>query len=294
MLINQNFQSHLTECFSRFYNEHVELTHGESVPGGDISQSYILFTTKGKYFIKVNAALFGLDFFEKEARGLATLANAGTLKVPRPLFDGKFHQQIYVVMEYLERGTPAPDFWSDFGRSIAGLHRHTREQYGLDYDNYIGKLHQLNESRPTWHEFYSSQRIMPLVYKAEKNKMLNSETVHHAEQMCAKLSSLVPEEQPALLHGDLWKGNFMVYETGKAAIYDPSVFYGHREFDLAIARLFGGYEEEFYQAYEEAYPLIPGHVERQDIFQLYHLLAHLLLFGGHYKEDVKNILKKYS
>jgi fructosamine-3-kinase len=294
MLINQNFQSHLTECFSGFFNEPVEVTHGESVPAGDISQSYILYTTKGKYFIKVNAALFGLDFFEKEARGLATLANAGTLKVPRPLFDGKFNQQIYVVMEYLERGVPASDFWSDFGRSVAGMHRNTREQYGLDYDNYIGKLHQLNENRPTWHEFYSSQRIMPLVYKAEKNKMLTSETVNHAEEMCAKLSSLIPEEQPALLHGDLWKGNFMVFETGKAAIFDPSVFYGHREFDLAIARLFGGYEEEFYQAYDEAYPLTPGHEERQDIFQLYHLLAHLLLFGGHYKEDVKNILKKYS
>jgi fructosamine-3-kinase len=294
MLINQNFQLHLTTCFSNFFNEPVEVTHGESAPGGDISQTYILYTTKGKFFIKVNAALFGLDFFEKEARGLATLANAGTLKVPRPLFDGKFHQQIYVVMEYLEKGNPAEDFWLDFGRSIAAMHKHTREQYGLDYDNYIGKLHQLNENRGTWHEFYSSQRIMPLVYKAEKIKMLTAETVHHAEQMCAKLSALIPEEQPALLHGDLWKGNFMVYQTGKAAIFDPSVFYGHREFDLAIARLFGGYDDSFYQAYHEVYPLTPGHMERVDIFQLYHLLVHLLLFGGHYKEDVKNILKKYS
>ncbi|HLO79925.1 MAG TPA: fructosamine kinase family protein [Chitinophagaceae bacterium] len=294
MLINQNFQLHLTTCFSNFFNEPVEVTHGESAPGGDISQTYILHTSKGKFFIKVNAALFGLDFFEKEARGLATLANAGTLKVPRPLFDGKFHQQIYVVMEYLEKGSPSEDFWSDFGRSIAAMHKHTREQYGLDYDNYIGKLHQLNENRPTWHEFYSSQRIMPLVYKAEKIKMLTAETVHHAEQMCAKLSTLIPEEKPALLHGDLWKGNFMVYQTGKAAIFDPSVFYGHREFDLAIARLFGGYEDSFYQAYDEVYPLTPGHMERVDIFQLYHLLVHLLLFGGHYKEDVKNILKKYS
>jgi fructosamine-3-kinase len=294
MLINQNFQAHLTDCFSKFYDEHCEVTLGEYAPGGDISQTYILHTTKGKYFIKVNAALFGHDFFEKEAWGLATLANAGTLKVPRPLFDGKFHQQIYVVMEYMERGNPAPDFWTDFGRAIAGLHRNTREQYGLEYDNYIGKLHQRNENRGTWHEFYSSQRIMPLVYKAEKNKMLTPETVNDAEQMCAKLSSLIPEEQPALLHGDLWKGNFMVYQTGKAAIFDPSIFYGHREFDLAIARLFGGFDAAFYEAYNEAYPLVPGHLERVDIFQLYHLLAHLLLFGGHYKEDVRSILKKYS
>lgn len=294
MLFNQSFQLHLTEQFTSFFQEPVEVISAEFTPGGDISQAYLLYTSKGKFFLKVNAALFGLDFFEKEARGLATLANAGTLKVPRPLFDGKFHQQIYLVMEHLDRGEAAPGFWEDFGRQMAALHQHTREQYGLDYDNFIGKVHQCNESRPSWHEFYGSQRIMPLVYKAEKNKMLHADSVHDAEKMCARLSEIIPEERPALLHGDLWKGNFMVYKTGMAAIFDPSIFYGHREFDLAIARLFGGYDEKFYGAYQEAYPLLPGHHDRVDIFQLYHLLVHLLLFGDQYKQDVIAILKKYA
>jgi len=294
MLFNQNFQQHLNECFTRFFDEPVLINHADAVPGGDISQTCILHTNKGKYFIKINAALFGLDFFEKEAKGLVTLANAGALKVPRPLFDGKFHQQIYLVMEYLEAGQMVPDFWEVFGRSMATLHQHTRPMFGLDFDNYIGKLHQANADKQTWHEFYANQRIMPLIYKAEKNKMLDSSNVALAEQFCARLSSLIPEENPALLHGDLWKGNFVVHETGHAAIFDPSAYYGHREMDLAITRLFGGYDEKFYQAYEEAFPLQPGHHDRLDIFQLYHLIAHLLLFGGHYRDQVVAILKKYD
>lgn len=294
MLINQAFQNHLSDCFTDFFKEPCRVQQAEYVPGGDISQTYILHTDKGNFFVKLNAALFGLDFFEKEARGLATLANAGTLKVPRPLFDGKFHQQIYVVMEYLLKGNPSEDFWEDFGRSLAGMHRHTRTEHGLDYNNYIGKLHQSNQSCSNWHEFYATQRIMPLVHRAEKNRMITADVVQLAENLCGKLSSLIPEEKPALLHGDLWKGNFLVHETGKAAIFDPSISYGHREFDLAITRLFGGFDDKFYQAYDEAYPLSPGHEERQELFQLYHLLAHLCLFGGHYHGLVVEIIKKYQ
>jgi fructosamine-3-kinase len=294
MLFNQNFQQHLNDCFTRFFNEPVNIDHAEVVPGGDISQTCILHTTRGKYFIKINAALFGLDFFEKEAKGLVVLANAGALKVPRPLFDGKFHQQIYLVMEYLEKGNMSADFWEVFGRSMASLHQHSRPLFGLDFDNYIGKIQQSNHEKDTWHNFYASQRIMPLIYKAEKNKMVDAATVSLAEHFCSRLSSLIPEEKPALLHGDLWKGNFVVHESGNAAIFDPSAYYGHRELDLAITRLFGGFDEKFYQSYEEHYPLLPGHMERLDIFQLYHLIAHLLLFGGHYREQVVGTLKKYA
>jgi len=294
MLFSPIFQHHLTERFSQFFQEPVTIDRGEAVPGGDISQTYLVHTTKGRFFVKINASLFGLDFFEKEARGLAMLANSGTLKVPRPLFDGKFHQQIYLVMEYLEKGLPAADFWEDFGASLAALHRHTRDQFGLDYGNYIGKLHQANENRPSWQEFYSTQRIMPLVCKAERSKLLQPENVKQAETICAKLSSIIPEERPALIHGDLWKGNYMVCQSGKAAIYDPSMYFGHREMDLAIARLFGGFDERFYLAYEEASPLHSGHRDRVDIFQLYHLLVHLLLFGSQYRSLVCEILKKYA
>jgi fructosamine-3-kinase len=293
MQLNSSFTQHITETFTGFFKEEITLSDIRRVEGGDINQTFLVMTSKGKFFLKLNSALFGHDFFEKEARGLATLANAGALKVPRPLFDGKFHQQIYLVMEYLEKGSPAVDFWTDFGTSMARLHRQTAAQYGLDYPNYIGKIHQQNNQCSSFAEFYFSQRIMPLVNKAIKHKMLREEDLRDAENLCARLAEIIPEEKPALLHGDLWKGNFMALANGYAAIFDPAIYYGHREMDIAMTRLFGGFDEGFYEAYNNAFPLQPGFEERLNILQLYPLLVHLLLFGGEYYHSVRNILQKF-
>jgi fructosamine-3-kinase len=294
MQFNSSFIQHITETFIGFFKEEISLFDFRRVEGGDINQTYLLNTSKGKFFLKLNSALFGHDFFEKEARGLATLANAGALKVPRPLFDGKFHQQIYLVMEYLENGAPADDFWLDFGTSMANLHQQTAEQFGLDYPNYIGKIRQQNNLCDSFPEFYSSQRILPLVNKAFKQKMLQEEDIRQAENLCSKLPGIIPEEKPALLHGDLWKGNYMCMANGHATIFDPAIYFGHREMDLAMTSLFGGFDDDFYQAYHNANPLQPGFETRKDIFQLYPLLVHLLLFGGTYHQSVKSILQKYS
>ena len=294
MSLNPAFLQHINETFTSFFKEDTQVMEVSRVEGGDINQTYVLLTSKGKFFLKLNSALFGHDFFEKEARGLATLANAGALKVPRPLFDGKFHQQIYLVMEFLENGSAATDFWPDFGTSMASLHRHSAEQFGLEYNNFIGKIQQQNNQCISWNEFYTSQRIMPLANKALKHKMLLPEDIDNAEHLCSKLSGIMPEEKPSLLHGDLWKGNFMVSDSGHAAIFDPAVYYGHREMDLAMTKLFGGFDDAFYQAYHEVYPLQPGFEDRTEILQLYPLLVHLLLFGGPYYQSVRNILNKFG
>ncbi len=294
MHLNPPFIQHISETFTGFFKTDTTVSEVTRVEGGDINQTFLIITSKGKFFLKLNSALFGHDFFEKEARGLATLANAEALKVPRPLFDGKFHQQIYLVMEYLEKGSASPDFWSDFGSSMASLHKNSADHYGLEFNNYIGKIQQQNNHCSTFAEFYASQRIMPLLNKALKHTMLMPEDVNAAEKICAKLSNIIPEEKPALLHGDLWKGNFMVSSNGHAAIFDPAVYYGHREMDLAMSRLFGGFDPDFYTAYGDAYPLQPGFEERIEILQLYPLLVHLLLFGGTYYNSVRTILEKYS
>ena len=294
MQLNSPLGRHINETFTRFFNEDVRATSVTRVEGGDINQTFLLYTGKGKFFLKLNAALFGLDFFEKEGQGLAVLANAGALKVPRPLFDGKYHQQIYLVMEFLEKGNPAPDFWKDFGTSIASLHRNTCEKFGFDSDNFIGKIPQRNKQYDHWSEFYAEQRIMPLVSKALQRHLLQESDGVMAEKLCSKLSSLLPEEKPALLHGDLWKGNFMSLDTGYAAIFDPAVYYGHREMDLAMTMLFGGFDASFYQAYQDSFPRMPGFEERVEIHQLYPLLVHLILFGGPYYQQVRNILQKFS
>ena len=294
MSLNAQFISHLETRFLEFFQEKTNITTFHDVPGGDINQCYLLETSRGRFFMKVNASLFGLDFFEKEARGLVILANAGAIRVPRPLYDGKFHQQVYLVMEYLEKGNPSPTFWQDFGSAIASLHKNTEEKFGLTFQNFIGRIHQQNNPHDTWCAFYKNERILFLVEKAQKRKLLTPEEVTLAENICDKFGGIIPEEKPALLHGDLWNGNFIVQDNGLPAVFDPAVYFGHREMDLAMAQLFGGFDPVFFEAYNASSPLQPGWQKRTDIFQLYPLLVHLLLFGGQYHSQVVGILKKYT
>lgn len=294
MSLNLLFIKHLEDRFFDFFKEPTQIQSFHSVQGGDINQCFLLETNRGKYFMKVNASLFGLDFFEKEARGLVILANAGAIRVPRPLFDGKFHQQVYLAMEYLEKGNPGTDFWTIFGESLAALHQHTQSTYGLPYQNYIGRLHQQNNAHDNWHDFYTQERILCLVEKALTRQLLSPEEALLAKTFCMKMRHIIPEEKPSLLHGDLWKGNFLAQQNGQPAVFDPAVYYGHREMDLAMAQLFNGFDPQFFEAYHASFPLQPGWKERADIFQLYPLLVHLLLFGGVYKQQVVNTLKKYT
>lgn len=240
----------------------------------------------GSFFIKVNAALFGLDMFEKEARGLLKLADTCSVVVPRPLFDGKFNQQIFLVMEYLDPGEQSPDFWQNFGTNLAKLHHHSAMQFGLEYDNYLGKLIQTNRVHRNWSEFFAQERILPLTMKAMDRNLVAAEQVAAAERICGRLNDIFPEEPPSLLHGDLWNGNFIVAANGQAAMFDPAIYFGHREMDIAMTLLFGGFDNSFYEAYHHHYPLQANWQQRITLCQLYPLLVHLLLFGGNYRQKV--------
>ena len=286
--------AHIQQRFAEFFSSSASIRHYTAVYGGDINRCFVLETDKGNFFMKVNASLFGLDMFEKEARGLMQLADTGSLKIPRPLFDGKFHQQIYLVMEYIQPGQPAPGFWEDFGTGLSQLHRTGNRQFGLEYNNYIGKLPQSNGQHGRWADFYGEERILPLVRKAYESGMLEPEHVAAAERICSKLPAIFPEELPCLLHGDLWNGNFMSGTDGKAALFDPAVYFGHREMDIAMSLLFGGFDRVFYEAYEHHFPLQAGWQQRTGLCQLYPLLVHLLLFGGHYRERVIETIDQYQ
>ncbi|HEX5024245.1 MAG TPA: fructosamine kinase family protein [Agriterribacter sp.] len=284
---------HLQQRLSDFFAVQVSIHHYQPVHGGDINKCYMLETSKGRFFIKVNASFFGLDMFEKEARGLVQLANAGVVKVPRPLFDGRFNQQIFLAMEYIEPGTRLPGFWEDFGASIAKLHATTGTSFGLDDKNYIGKMVQSNNPHQQWVDFYATERILPLASQAKEKGLLEDEHLKAVETLCSKLKDIFPEEKPALLHGDLWSGNFITAENGRAAIFDPAVYFGHREMDIAMSLLFGGFDAVFYESYNHYYPLYPGWEQRVPLCQLYPLLVHLLLFGGHYGQNVIEIVQQY-
>ena len=293
-MLHASLLEHLQQRFTDFFSSSTSIHQYKIVQGGDTNRCFMLETNKGSFFIKVNASIFGLDMFEKEARGLIQLADTGVIKVPRPLFDGKFNQQIFLVTEYIEPGQPAPDFWENFGRSLSQLHYNNAQQFGLNSNNYIGKLAQSNRQHNLWPDFYGEERILPLVRKANEKGMLDEENLSAAEIICNKLHNIFPEEQPSLLHGDLWSGNFIAGANGKAAIFDPAIYYGNREMDIAMSLLFGGFDPQFYEAYQHHFPLQPNWRQRVALCQLYPLLVHLLLFGGSYRERVVEILNQYK
>lgn len=270
----------------------VSIKGQKQVFGGDINDAFVLETTTGKLFVKLNNASAG-NMFEKESNGLQLLAQAQTISVPKTIVTGSTNSQIFFIMEYVEKSEPGSDFWQQFGHGLARLHKTTTGGFGLNEDNYIGTILQQNDACVTWAEFYTQRRIMPLMEKALQQHKCTINDVRAAEGLCKKFTQLFPEEPPALLHGDLWSGNFMVGDNGGPVIYDPAVYYGHREMDIAMTLLFGGFEKKFYSHYNEAYPLLPGWQQRVPLCQLYPLLVHLLLFGGHYYNSVMEIVKRY-
>ena len=162
--------------------------------------------------------------------------------------------------------------------------------FGLDHDNYIGSLAQSNKKHADWISFFMEERIRPQLKLAMDKKLIDEGTVKQFDKLFDHFDRLIPKEKPALLHGDLWNGNFLVSDSSRAALIDPAVYFGHREMDLAMTTLFGGFDSEFYRAYDEVFPLEKGFEKRVDIHNLYPLLVHVNLFGGGYVRQVKAVL----
>ncbi len=283
----KNLQDKLIETFG------IDFKIYELVPvyGGDINQSYKIKTSHGDFFIKLNDAQLFPGMFEKEAHGLQAIQKTGSIRVPRVVKCGETGDTAFLLMEYIEEGKKAGNFWENFGRQLADMHRHTEKFYGFYEDNYIGSLLQFNTPDPSWVNFYIEQRLKPQIKMAANNQKLDIDMLDAFERLFDKLHDLLPDEFPHLLHGDLWNGNFLTAKDGTPVLIDPAVYYGNREVDLAMTKLFGGFDEKFYQAYNEAYPLLSGWEERIPIYQLYPLLVHVNLFGGGYADSIRRILK---
>ncbi len=263
------------------------------VGGGDINLSYKLITNKDTFFIKINNGNAFPLMFEKEAKGLSLLAKPCLIKIPKVVAFGKAGGYIFLILEFIEHQANKKDFWKIFGRQLAQLHLQTNEQFGLDHDNYIGSLAQYNKYKNTWSEFYISQRLQPQVKLAIQHRKFSTSILPLFEKLYYKIERICPAEPPALTHGDLWSGNYMINEKGTPVLVDPAVSYAHREMDLAMTRLFGGFNDDFYKSYHEIYPVENGLEKRLDIYQLYYLLVHVNLFGGGYIHSVQSILKRF-
>jgi fructosamine-3-kinase len=263
----------------------------EAQSGGDINKSFRLHCREGKFFVKINSASKFPSMLEKEARGLNSLRSVNAINVPHVIKYGTVNETQFLLLEWIEAGQPTKKFWEDFGSQLALLHKNSSPGFGWEEDNYIGSLIQKNERHETWSAFYTHCRIMPLVDLLHVHGIYTLSEVNTFKKFCDKLDALFPKEPPSLVHGDLWSGNFLITKNGEASIFDPAVYYGNREIDIGMTKLFGGFDNRFYDAYHEAFPLQDGWQHRIRLTQLYPLLVHAVLFGGQYITAPLEIIK---
>jgi fructosamine-3-kinase len=265
------------------------------VSGGDINDAFELgLADDASVFLKTNGRA-PLTMFGAEARGLEFLRQARALRIPEVIgaspADGG---PPFLLLEFIRSAKARPGFDEQLGRSLAELHRCGTASFGLDEPNFIGRLVQQNRSHSTWSDFYLHERLQPQLRAAEAARHVPPALGRKFERLFSKLPELVGEaEAPSRLHGDLWSGNLHIDDHGAPALIDPAVYGGHREMDLAMMRLFGGFGPRVFAAYAEAFPLSSGHSERVALCQLYPLLVHLNLFGGSYLGSVERALSAY-
>jgi fructosamine-3-kinase len=264
--------------------------------GGDIHEAFEAQLADGRHIFIKTSANVSPRMFPCEARGLQWLRESGALRVPDVLAVSNANAcEQFLVLELVRSAPRTLDFDERLGRGLAALHRSGAPSFGFHEDNFIGTLPQVNTPRSTWAEFYAECRLSPTVKRAVDAGRATRAWIDRFAQLESRLHALLePEEAPSRLHGDLWSGNVMSDEQGHPVLVDPAVYGGHREVDLAMLRLFGSPGPAMLDAYNEVWPLAPGHEERVPLHQLYPLLVHVNLFGGGYVHAVDAIVRRYA
>lgn len=263
------------------------------VTGGDINKSYRLTAKDGtEFFVKTNTGQFAIAMFKAEAEALIEIALSKAIRVPEVLFDGQTEHESYLVLEFLELGSYRNE--QQLGRQLAAMHSNTGMEFGWQRNNTIGSSVQINTSNPNWCDFWVNSRIAPQLSMA-KNNGCNASLLALGQQLIEKSPSLFSSHEPkaSMLHGDLWAGNAAALPDGTPVIYDPALYYGDREVDLAMMELFGGFTAECFAAYYESSPIDQhGYALRKDFYNLYHLLNHYNLFGGGYQQGCIDVIRR--
>ncbi len=282
----------ITRCISDALGRPVELADPREVGGGCINRTLVVQTRGGEpYFVKLNDAA-RLGMFEAEAEGLRELAAAKAVRVPQPLCSGRNGAQAFLVMEHVALAHDGGQTQPTLGRQLAVLHRVTRAQFGWQRDNTLGATTQLNAWHDDWVTFYRERRLR---YQFDLATARGGEHLQRlGEDLLERLPTFFSDyrPRPSLLHGDLWSGNAAASVSGEPVIFDPAVYFGDREADLAMTELFGGFSARFYDAYREAWPLDPGYATRKTLYNLYHVLNHFNLFGGGYAAQAEHMLRQ--
>ncbi len=295
MEIYPSLEAAVRGCFG----EDVQIRLSDWVSGGDINDARCQHLSNGtQVFVKSNSAARA-DLFSAEAAGLDAIASTKTVRTPRLLCRGAGAEGSFLMMEMVHAGRKAPDYWEVFGRELAAMHLAETDaftggaRFGFSGDNYIGSTPQRNDGRETWIDFFRDCRLAPQFRLARR--YLDARARRMAERVLDRLDRYLAEpEKPSLLHGDLWSGNILRGSDGKAWLIDPAAYVGHAEADLAMTELFGRLPEAFYGAYSEVSPISPDYSGRRDLYNLYHLLNHLNLFGPGYLSAVLMTLRRYQ
>lgn len=293
----------LAEALVSLFGNSVAIAQTDRLSGGDINKAYGLHLSTGDtVFMKANAKE-NASFFTAEALALSAIESTKTIGTPKILCTGTDAGEevgySFLFLEYIESAAKIKNYWETFGHELALMHKAQTEKFtsgkkfGFLQDNFIGARKQVNQNSDSWIEFFRDSRLAPQFKDAESyfdedDRKLITKLLDHLDEY------LVEPENPSLLHGDLWSGNAICGSDGKAWLIDPAGYVGHAEADLAMTELFGGFDAEFYDAYKETNPLQPGYDERRDLYNLYHLLNHLNMFGSGYFNAVKSILEEYT
>lgn len=280
--------------------QHLQQVTGQTLPqplisgigGGDINAAFRLQSDGIDWFVKLNRASLA-SMFAAEAAGLQELAASRQLRIPAVICHGQLDQQAFLVLEYIELQGLRGQASARLGTQLARLHQLPQAYFGWPIDNTIGSTPQHNQRRGDWVEFWQNQRLGKQLQFAAANGFRGK-----LQDRGAKLLEKVPlffrnyQPQASLLHGDLWAGNAAADQHGNPVLFDPACYYGDRETDLAMTELFGGFGKDFYAGYQDEYPLDGDYKTRKTLYNLYHILNHLNLFGGGYQRQAENMIEQ--
>lgn len=285
-MISQIIENDIEKCLND------KIISIKQLSGGCINQAFQIKTNTGNiYFIKINLTP-PKNMFDAEAAGLNELRKPDVIKIPKVIIAGKN----YLILENIVAGIKTKYFWESFGRSFALLHKFTASSYGFYMNNFLGSSIQINHSDAftSWSDFFFTNRLLFQFKLAEKNNLVDSLFRNSFVGLEKKINSILDDKVlPSLLHGDMWSGNFIISNDGSVWLIDPAVYYGHREADLAMTKLFGGFDNGFYESYNNEFPLDDGYEYRENIYKLYHILNHFNLFGKSYYQQAISLMHFY-
>lgn len=281
--------------WTQIANNIVEATEKEfsiisrrSVSGGCINQCYAVTGNTGTYFVKLNQASF-VAVFEAEALGLQQILETDVIRAPKPLCWGIAAESAYLVLEWLELSRGDNQSWENMGRALAAMHSCTSTNFGWKQNNTIGATPQINTWTAEWMEFYTQHR---LGYQFGQALQRGGHFPQQERLLAAIPQLLAHAPKPSLVHGDLWGGNAAFTVLGGPVIFDPAVYFGDREVDVAMTELFGGFPAAFYRGYNQVFPLDAGYERRKRLYNLYHVLNHFNLFGGGYESQANRMIEQ--